>query len=309
MTEGPLVPKPPLSDPMAEAMAEDAAEAARVAALAPPSPATPPAGETPSSVAPPNADEGEPTPLAAPNEDPTKPAKGNEKAFLARIARLADDKRTRDTTIAEQTRQLAAMRELLASQGHAPPLDPAAPPASVSPPQQTGSLTQADVDARAREIADWQDYNRQANDLAGVGKEKFGTWDDSLANLNAAGILSEPAMQRQIVEAALATGAAPDVIHHLGQNLDEAIRISMLPPARMGVELATLAGKLTKKAPAISQAPAPIGNGRIRNDAGEAAPDLAKLAEGPMGAYVEARKKAGDPWANGRRGAFAPRDT
>ena len=187
-----------------------------------------------------------------------------------------------------------ARMRLLASQGRGSEVP------TTHAPQAPTTYTQADVDARAREIADWNNYNRQANDLVGIGREKFGTWDESIDNLNGAGILSEPMLQRQIVEAALATGAAPDVINHLGQNLDEALRISQLPPARMGVELATLAGKLVKKAPAISSAPAPIGNATVHGST-QAPVDFAKLAAGDdMAAYVEARKKAGDPWANAR---------
>ena len=285
-------PKPPLSNPMAEAMAENAQEAARVAAEAAPAPTVAPEPVETPAPAPVEAAAGDPPP--APNDDATKPPKGNEKAFLARIARLADEKKSLNEQAAELRRQNAAMQELLASQGRGSEVP------TTHAPQAPTTYTQADVDARAREIADWNNYNRQANDLVGIGREKFGTWDESIDNLNGAGILSEPMLQRQIVEAALATGAAPDVINHLGQNLDEALRISQLPPARMGVELATLAGKLVKKAPAISSAPAPIGNATVHGST-QAPVDFAKLAAGDdMAAYVEARKKAGDPWANAR---------
>lgn len=280
------VPKPALSNPMAEALAEDAAAAAQTAPPETPAPVEAAAvDDAPAAI--------DDAPLeAAPNEDPAKPAKGNEKALLARIAKLSGERRDRDAREAELTRQNAALQALLASQGTPAPADGVAPPAAAP----AAGLTQADVESRARAMADLDAYNRVANDLYGVGKDKFGTWDESLANLNAAGIMSEPALQRQMVEAAMATGAAPDVINHLGQNLDEAVRIAGLPPARMGVELATLAAKLAKKTPAISAAPAPIGKGTVKGST-EAAVDLAKLAEGPMPAYVEARKKAGDRWA------------
>ena len=303
------VPKPPLSNPMAEAMAEDA-ENARVAAANAVN-AAPVAEDAPA----PNEAPADPTDTdapaaieAAPNEDPAKPSKSNEKALLGRLGHLTREKKEAIERAADLTRQNQALQELLASQGRTPPADgsEAAPAAPV--PQQQRTYTQADVEALATQKADLDAYNRQANDLYGIGKEKFGTWDDALANLNGAGIMSEPAIQRQMVEAALATGAAPDVINHLGLNLEEAVRISALPPARMGVELATLAAKLTRKAPAISSAPAPIGNGTVRGGT-EAAVDLAKLAEGPMAPYIEARRKMGDRWANDRRGGTTPRDT
>ena len=156
---------------------------------------------------------------------------------------------------------------------------------------------------QARVIADLQSYNDKANALYETGKEKFGDWDDSVQNLNAAGIIAaDSPTARSLIEAALATGSAPEVIRHLGKDLTEAERIAAMSPVRMGVELAQLAQRLTKpKTTAISGAPAPIGGATVRG-AAEPTVDLAKLAQGDdMAAWVAARKKAGDPWATGRR--------
>ena len=95
----------------------------------------------------------------------------------------------------------------------------------------------------------------------------------------------------------MATGSPVDVIHHLGSDLEEAARISALPPVRMGVELAKIAQQ-TAQAPAkrpISGAPAPIEPVSGRPDP---TVNFVKLAESnDMNAWVAERKKAGDPWA------------
>ena len=88
------VPKPPLSNPMAEAMAEDA-ENARVAAANAVN-AAPVAEDAPA----PNEAPADPTDTdapaaieAAPNEDPAKPSKSNEKALLGRLGHLTREKK------------------------------------------------------------------------------------------------------------------------------------------------------------------------------------------------------------------------
>ena len=103
-------------------------------------------------------------------------------------------------------------------------------------------------------------------------------------------------MTAQLAEAAFETGSAPEVLHHLGQDTEEASRIAALPPLKMAVEVAKLAGRLSApKSTPISKAPAPVKpvNGSVK-----ATVDLAAIAQkDDMAAYVAARKAAGDRWA------------
>jgi hypothetical protein len=103
-------------------------------------------------------------------------------------------------------------------------------------------------------------------------------------------------MNAEVVQAAIATGAASDVLNALGSDVDEAARITALPPVAMAVELAKLAGKLSvKESPQVSRAPAPIApvGSVVRPEV-----DLAKLASSDdTRAYVAARKAQGSRWA------------
>lgn len=68
----------------------------------------------------------------------------------------------------------------------------------------------------------------------------------------------------------MATDAAPEVLMHLGDNLEEASRIAQMPPLKMASELTKLANKLTApQQRQVSRAPAPI-----TPIAGAAKPDI-----------------------------------
>ena len=280
-------PKPPLSNPMAEALAEDAAkEAARAAAQTPtPAPVVDPTPEP----------EPEPVEASEGTEQPAEPITPKEpkspvKQLQGRVGFLTKqlhEKTARETELASQ---VEAMRALLEAQGvpeGSTPSIPAAPSVNGSRP-----LTQADVMAQAEAIADAKAFNATAETIYNSGKEKFGDWQDSVDNLNAVGLMTRP-----LIEAAAETGAAAEVIRHLGQDLDEASRIASLPPVRMAVEVAKLAGKLiTPKTRAISNAPAPVSP--VKGSAAAPAADLRKIADADdMTAWVAARKAAGDRWA------------
>ena len=285
-------PKPPLSNPMAEALAEDAAaEAARAAqAAAEPPGATqePEPAETPSETP---VEATETTETAEPETPPVK-----KPAMVAAplLAKERNKRQTAESELAEARAQLAAAQELLASAqargDNTTEPSTAAPAKPVTQPQRV--YTEAEMQEAAKQVAYYNDLNTRADQVYSAGKEKFGDWVDNVGNLVAMEVMTP-----QFVEAAMATGAPVDVIHHLGADLDEAARISALPPVRMGVELARIAAQSNAPAPkrAISGAPSPIEpvNGRP-----DPTVNLAKLAEGnDMAAYVAERKKQGDPWA------------
>ena len=292
------VGKPPLSDPMAEALAEDAAAAAaRTASTAPqiePEPTPEPEPEPEPVEA---AGEGDADADAPPDPEPKpKEPKSPVKALQGRVGYLTKQLHEREAAAAEMAAQMAAMRQLMEAQGlpAQPPADPSTAPVpvpnAVNP--NTGRMyTQAEVQAEAQRIAAASAFNQQANAVYEAGKEKFGDWQESVDSLNALGL-----MTAQLAEAAFETGSAPDVIYHLGQDTDEASRIASLPPLKMAVEVAKLAGRLSApKSGPISRAPAPVKpvNGSVK-----ATVDLAAIAKGDdMAAYVAARKAAGDRWA------------
>lgn len=154
------------------------------------------------------------------------------------------------------------------------------------------------VNARAAEIAAKKAFDDACNAVYNTGHQKHGQdFVEAIDNLNAAGLT-----QQSLVEAALATDAAPEVLFHLGQDLDEAARIAQLPPIRMAAELTKLASRLTAPAPKppVSQAPAPI-----TPIGGSASPSLdiydAELSDEE---YYARRMKQGAPFVRApRKGA------
>lgn len=120
------------------------------------------------------------------------------------------------------------------------------------------ALTQAEIDRRADEkaqlIVQRQSFTERCNQAYAVGKEKHGDFEDALGALAQAGALDIP-----MVEDALATGDAAEVLYHLGKNPEEAIEIAALSPRERVIRLDRLAQKLKTPTPApISKTPAPL---------------------------------------------------
>lgn len=122
------------------------------------------------------------------------------------------------------------------------------------PDGQTATRTpETDVEKRAAQLVAQREFDKQCNTAWEAGTTKYGAdFDSALGTLRTMGVL-----RPEVVEAALATDHAPDVLHYLGSNPDEADRILSLPPTRMAVELVKVAQTATKPKP-VSAAPAPI---------------------------------------------------
>jgi hypothetical protein len=273
--------KPPLSDPMAQALAEDAAEAASRAAQAP----APVVAAEPMPVAVAEAvPAGETVDPVDTADDPAKKKRTSDDVLKSRLGAKTKEVATERAARLKAESDLAAM---IAAQSK-----PDGTPAAASPDR---TYTKAEVDAEARKIAETNSFNQRANDTYNAGKDKFGDWEPMIQTLRDMGFMST-----ELLEAAMESGAASDVLHHLGANIDEAERIAALSPVKMGVELGKLAGKLgAPKVARVSGAPEPVVpvNGSVTP-----VTDFVKLADGDnMAAWVEARKKAGDPWAQGRK--------
>lgn len=151
---------------------------------------------------------------------------------------------------AELTRQVNEERRLreaaeAAARGAQQPADPS----------QTRSTPETDVEKRAAQIVAQREFDKACNTAWEAGTTKYGeNFDAALGTLRTMGVL-----RPEVVEAALATEAAPDVLHYLGSNPDEADRILSLPPTRMAVELVKVAQTAAKPTPKpASSAPAPI---------------------------------------------------
>lgn len=249
---------------------------------------TTPADDPPEGSAEPAAGDLGPEP-AAPKKSPVAQLQG-------RVGHLTKTLHEKDADIADKDRQLAAYKALLEGTGKTTPEGEAAPTAApavaTAQPLPGTAEFKALVNTEAQKVAAAQKFTADCNSIFEAGEKAHGEdFKEAVTNLNALGLMSE-----QVVEAAMATGSAADVLHFLGTDVDEAARITSLSPIHMAAELTKLAGKISvREAPEISKTPAPI-----RPVGGAVNPeiDIANLAKSDdMNAYAAARKKQGSRWA------------
>lgn len=242
-----------------------------------PAPAEIPAAEAPEGAAAPEgqaegekpageASEGEAKPEG---EEPKKP-KSPVAQLQGRVGHLTKQLHEKDGELLAERQRREALEALFAAQGKnpdgtdAPAPKPAAPSATLT--KGSPEWNEA-VKEEARKVAAQESFNAQCNAIFDEGAKKHGdAFKDGVATLNALGL-----MDANLVNAAIATGAAPDVLNALGSDTEEAQRIAGLQPVQMGVELAKLASRLSasKAAPQVSRAPAPITplGGSVKGDA------------------------------------------
>jgi hypothetical protein len=109
------------------------------------------------------------------------------------------------------------------------------------------------VQQEARRLIAEQSFNEACNKVYATGKAEFQDFDQAVANLQMVG------MNRDFLEFTAASDAGAKLLHHLGKDLDEAARISSLPPVLMARELTRLELKLNQpQTKPVSKAPAPI---------------------------------------------------
>ena len=184
----------------------------------------------------------------------------------------------------EEARSRAAAYEALYGRNDDPPAPAASPPA----PGGTRTFTEADVEARAREIAEIKTLNDKLEGLYEQGASQHGeSWK---ARVNQAGqAFGADLMQRvDFFKALSKLPNAVDVYHSLTGDLDHMSDVLAMDPLDLGMELANMSAKLgaKPKAPPVSRAPAPIDP--IDGQGGSVVDDLAKM---PIEDYVKERER------------------
>lgn len=167
-------------------------------------------------------------------------------------------------------------------------------PAQPQPQQPAVPLTQEQIQQEAARIVAKQQFDAACNDAFAKGKSEFQNFEDSVRTLAAAGVIDP--QNPGFVEALLETEAPQKLIHHFGQDPEEAMRIASLPPRRQAIELDRLAQKLSKPAPKpVSKAPEPITpvNGSGGDDSGPSDNDNMEVWAKKRQAQREARRAAG----------------
>ena len=136
---------------------------------------------------------------------------------------------------------------------------------AATPPPAATALTKTYTEAelqtlaaqKATELVDANDFNKQCNAAYEKGTAAHPDFQQKLGMLNT---VSGGLMSRALVDAALETGVAEDVLYELGSKPELAQEIVGLSPAKMAVRIAKLAGELGKAPPVkpASGAPPPI---------------------------------------------------
>lgn len=161
----------------------------------------------------------------------------------------------KDRRIAQLTARLRESERKAASVSTQTGEQSATPPAAVADAAELDRL----VEQRASEKTAIDDFNRRCNETVASGKEAFPDFDAKVSDLKGLVDFSNPTENvnwNQFLIAALETGEAPALLHRLGSNLNEAMRILALSPMKMAVELTKLSAA---PPPAeVSSAPRPI---------------------------------------------------
>lgn len=139
--------------------------------------------------------------------------------------------------------------------------------------QTPESLTDAEINRRANELANVRQFNEKCDTIAQKGEQEFPGFKAALGNLHAVGALG-PNVSPAFLQTVAELPEAHKLLNHLGNNPDEAARIALLPQVKMALELARIESALGKPKE-VSKAPAPIkpvtgtggGNGDLSDPA------------------------------------------
>lgn len=118
---------------------------------------------------------------------------------------------------------------------------------------RTGDV-QSLVKQEAQKLVAEQTFNESCNKVHAAGVKEFPDFDKAMANLHMVGI------NRDFLELATTSDVGAKLLHHLGNDMDEAARIAALPPVQMAREMTKLEYKLGQPAAIkpVSKAPAPV---------------------------------------------------
>lgn len=233
-------------------------------------PTAAPAAPAAPVVTPPPAAEAPAAPAAAPPAEPAAAPAGSEPAAASgapedqpgvqlppwvkpRLGQLSREKHELNRRLQELE---ARINNGQPAGTPAPSGEPAAAPAAMNghggAPMNNDQVQQA-----AAQMLAVQTFNKNCTDLYNKGKEEVPGFEQSIENFKMLGGLEQ---HLPLVEAVTALPGGHKVLAHLGQNLEEAMRVTSLPPMQMVMEIARLEQKLGQApaAPRPSNAPAPI---------------------------------------------------
>ena len=181
----------------------------------------------------------EPDPAPAPKEQTVPLSR-----LQAVIAQKAEAERSREALARELAAATTTLEEFKAlgskKEGEAAPAKTVA-----AKPLSQEELQRLVVEEGARQV-----FNQRCNDAVAAGRTAHQDFDKvvlgDLASVSpfVDRTTGRPTIPTPLIEAALETGSAAEVLYALGQNISEASRIMSLRPVAQAVELAKFAAKL-----------------------------------------------------------------
>lgn len=197
----------------------------------------------------------DPEPEAKPSSEAERltPEQFAQKELLKRLQTATAQRNiNREAKEAAEARA-AALEALLKAQG-------VEVPGADASPATPAALTREQITAEAARLVAVQQFNQRCDAVYEDGLKAHGDgFKEAVDNLNAAGVMGDAAF----LEALLETEAPSDVIHYLGKDPAQGMRIAELPPLKRAIELDRLARQLKTPVappppPPLSKAPAPI---------------------------------------------------
>lgn len=261
-----------------------------------------PAVEAEAEVSQPEVPAEEPAPVA--EETKAKKPQPLPKWMRDRLAEQTAKQRESERVAAEQQARADAAEaalEAMRRKGAAPAGEAPAPVPEPKKGAPEGFVPATEVDARARQLAAEQAFNDRANASYYEGKKAYSDFDDAVGTLAAMNAVQ----RRDFQEAALASGAAHDVIYHLGSNPEEAQTILGYLAAGNVAKAAADMKEIAIKSAAAKAAPAPKKENKvsgapapIKPVGGSAVPsvDLDKASDDDFTAELNKRARENGWW-------------
>ncbi len=181
-----------------------------------------------------------------------KPKPGKPNPFRSRISELTAEKRALEAQLAEARRAPAKPEQEDGEQAEQPPNG------KFVPVNVVNDLVRQEA---AKLTADRQ-FDNDCNAAFEQGTKAFPDFEDAMANFNALG-----GLERDVIEDALATGAAHRVLYELGSNPDRAAKLLKMPSKQRVAEFTKMTLKAAPKQQVSGAAPPikPLG-GNAKKD-------------------------------------------
>lgn len=188
--------------------------------------------------------------------------------YNGRIAELSADKRELKAEIQRERIE----KELIKAQLEAVKADKGLPVTDENLIPKAEAMKM--VKEEAARIATQKAFDDRCNAIVSTGERQYRDFNESLSNLGMIGAVGENA-NPSFLQALTELPQAHAVLHHLGNNLNDAKDILNLPPLKMAIELAKIETALAKPK-AISEAPVPVKpiNGKARGETDILDPEL-----------------------------------